>query len=239
MNSAKTSSPASALPESVVSFVLSAVSGFVDTAGFILLAGIFTSHVTGNLVLAGAAIAGHVDGGVRVRLALLVVLMFSVAAASALARWAEKKSLPVVSVLLGAEAIMLGGFLYSGLEIAKYSHPFSEGNLLVIAGCAVTAMGIQNALMREGLKSYLPTTMMTGNTTQFTLDWFSLVTGRRAEETRPRLRRTAIVLAGFLSGAALGAFAVAVMRMWSPAIPVCAIALLTILTLPGGSKGPA
>jgi len=74
--------------------------------------------------------------------------------------------------------------------------------------------------------------------TQFTLDWFSLVTGARTEELRPRLRRTAIVLAGFLSGAALGAFAAAVMRMWSPAIPACAIALLTILTLPGGSKGP-
>lgn len=220
----------------MTSFVLSAVSGFVDTAGFILLAGIFTSHVTGNLVLAGAAIAGHLDGGVRVRLALLVVFMIAVAAASALARWAEKKSLPVISVLLGAEAILLGGFLFSGLAISKDGQPFSEWNLLVIAGSAVTAMGIQNALMREGLKSYLPTTMMTGNTTQFTLDWFALINGERAEEIRPRLRRTAIVLAGFLSGAALGAFAAAVLRMWSPAIPACTIALLAILTLPRRSE---
>lgn len=41
--------------ERKISFALSFVSGFIDTSGFIALFGLFTSHVKGNLVLAGAS----------------------------------------------------------------------------------------------------------------------------------------------------------------------------------------
>jgi uncharacterized membrane protein YoaK (UPF0700 family) len=220
----------------VVSFVLSAVSGYVDTAGFILLSGIFTSHVTGNLVLAGAAIAGQSGEGVRVRLALLLVFMLAVGAASALARWAEKRSHATVAVLLSAEAMMLGIFLLAGLLLEKCGQRFSELELFLIASSAVIAMGIQNALMRDGLKSFLPTTMMTGNTTQFTLDSLALLRGTNAEEILSRFRRTSIVLAGFVLGAAFGALAAALMRMWSPIFPMIAITLLALLAVHGSSK---
>ncbi len=223
----------SALPEGPASFALSAVSGFVDTSGFILLSGIFTSHVTGNLVLAGAAMAGRLEGGVWIRLALLVVFMAAVVIASALARWTEKKYQASVSALLGAESLMLVVFLFAGLLLGKNDRAFSEWDLFVIASTAVVAMGIQNALMREGLKSYLPTTMMTGNTTQFTLDIVALLRGKPAAEIHPRFRRTSIVLAGFILGAALGALAAAILRMWSPLIPALVVAVLAILALPG------
>ncbi len=236
MNPAPSHTNTCGLPESVVSFVLSAVSGYVDTAGFILLAGIFTSHVTGNLVLAGAAIAGQSGEGVRVRLALLVVFMLAVGAASALARWAEKRSRATVAVLLSAEAVMLGVFLLAGLLLEKCDSRFSEVELFAIASSAVIAMGIQNALMREGLKTYLPTTMMTGNTTQFTLDALAILRGTNAEEIPSRFRRTSIVLTGFVSGAALGALSAAVMRMWSPIIPTAAITLLALLAVRGSSQ---
>ncbi len=217
--------PAS-LPEGLASFVLCAVSGFVDTAGFILLAGIFTSHVTGNLVLAGAALAGRVDGGVWVRLALLAVFMVAVTASSALATWAHRRTWSVVSVLLCAETAMLGAFLITGLALGGDHQPLASGSLFLIASPAVVAMGIQKALMREGLNTYLPTTMMTGNTTQFTLDGVALFRGLKMPEIQVRFRRTGIVLAGFLIGAALGALSAAFFRMWSPAVPMLAIGWL-------------
>jgi len=239
---------ATSLREGPASFILSAVSGFVDTAGFILLAGIFTSHVTGNLVLAGAAVAGRIDGGVWVRLALLAVFMVAVTASSALATWANRclsdgegekrqdaastpaeghqKILSVVPLLLFAETVLLGAFLITGLALNDIHQPLSSFSLFAIATPAVGAMGIQNALMREGLKTYLPTTMMTGNTTQFTLDGLALLRGLKTPDTRLRFRRTAIVLAGFLIGAALGAFSASFLRMWSPAVPMLAVGFL-------------
>ena len=41
---------------------LSAVAGMADSAGFILLDGLFIAHVTGNFVLIGAAVARGTTG---------------------------------------------------------------------------------------------------------------------------------------------------------------------------------
>lgn len=221
--------PRVALPEAPTSFALSAVSGFVDTAGFILLQGVFTSHVTGNLVLAGAALAGTLTGGVGVRLALLVVFVAAVGATSSIARWLDGRAGSTVAWLLGFEALWLGIFLGVGLVFGRGAEPMAEGPLFVVASAAVIAMGIQNALMREQLKTFLPTTMMTGNTTQFTLDLVSLMRGAGTPQIRASLRRTSIVLSGFLFGAASGAIAAAQLGMWSPVPAIVVVAGVALL----------
>ena len=219
-------SPAAPLPERSASFVLSAVSGFVDTAGFILLSGIFTAHVTGNLVLAGAAMAGQQwSGGVWTRLALMPVFMLGIVGASLLAQRGGAHS---VRRALMMEAFALLGFLVIGVAMDAPGTPFSAQALFIIATPAVMAMGIQNALMRDALKNFLPTTMMTGNTTQFTLDLLANFKAPNAE-ARARLSRFGNVLAGFVSGAALGALGAATLRFWSVALPLVAIILLSRL----------
>ncbi|MBY0401120.1 DUF1275 domain-containing protein [Myxococcota bacterium] len=215
---------------------MSAVSGFVDTSGFILLQGVFTSHVTGNLVLAGAALAGTLTGGVGVRLALLLVFVAAVAATSSIARWIDGRVGSTVAWLLGFEALWLVVYLGVGLLFGRGAEPMAEGPLFVVASTAVIAMGIQNALMREQLKTFLPTTMMTGNTTQFTLDLVAQLRGLGTPAIRTSLRRTSIVLSGFLFGAASGAIAAAQLGMWSPA-PV--IAVVAGIALVAGRARPA
>src|SRR6201996_3463396 len=52
--------------------VLSFTAGYVDTAGFLALQGLFTAHVTGNFVTLGAALVLGTSGALAKLLALPV-----------------------------------------------------------------------------------------------------------------------------------------------------------------------
>jgi len=56
--------------------LLSLNAGFVDTAGFLALQGLFTAHVTGNFVTLGAALVLGTSGAVAKLLALPVFCMW-------------------------------------------------------------------------------------------------------------------------------------------------------------------
>src|SRR5258708_19845371 len=63
-----------AAPEtkSTLPLLLSFTAGYVDTAGFLALQGLFTAHVTGNFVTLGASLALGTSGAVAKLLALPV-----------------------------------------------------------------------------------------------------------------------------------------------------------------------
>ena len=82
-----------------ISFALSFISGFVDTAGFMALFGLFTAHVTGNLVLAGAAFSGE-HGNLIGKLLILPVFVASVMCSSYLIKY--KKATVMVLMALFA-----------------------------------------------------------------------------------------------------------------------------------------
>lgn len=48
----------------LVPLLLSLNAGYVDTAGFLALQGLFTAHVTGNFVTLGATVALGTSGGI-------------------------------------------------------------------------------------------------------------------------------------------------------------------------------
>jgi len=52
--------------ERLLTGILGWVGGYVDTLGFIGLNGLFTAHVTGNLIVAGAEVVGTGEEGVWV-----------------------------------------------------------------------------------------------------------------------------------------------------------------------------
>jgi uncharacterized membrane protein YoaK (UPF0700 family) len=102
-------------------------------------------------------------------------------------------------------------------------------------------MGIQNALMREYLGSLAPTTVMTGNLTQFTIDIArSLIIRdyqklgdpelqkREVQELRQRLIKFGVTLIGFILGAAFGALFMKLINFWAILLPAIAIAFLAI-----------
>ncbi|MBF2003599.1 MAG: DUF1275 domain-containing protein [Synechococcales cyanobacterium M58_A2018_015] len=225
-------------------FLLSWVAGFVDTSAFIILFGIFTAHVTGNIALAGSSFVAADEGSTVTRLSVIPVFMVTVALTSLLARYARHKHWPVFAVLLTAEAIALVVFLIVGTSLSpSLLVDVQEDLIFPIAMAGVVAMAIQNALMKEAkgvFKSYIPTTVMTGNTTQLTLDLVQFCVAKltasagetgnpEAEEALERLSRVFPVIAGFALGG-LGAvyFILASETWWSLIFPVIVISVLAV-----------
>jgi uncharacterized membrane protein YoaK (UPF0700 family) len=223
-------------------FLLSWVAGFVDTSAFIILFGIFTAHVTGNIALAGSSFVGA-DGETTItRLLMLPTFIVTVALTSLLARYARRKQWSVFAVLLTAEAIALSIFLIIGTSLSPaLLLDVQEEYILPIGMAGVVAMAIQNALMKEShgvFKSYIPTTVMTGNTTQLTIDLVQFLSARftqgeiarqEAAEALERISRFVPVIAGFTLGGVAAAFFVLISETWwSLIFPLVIISMLAV-----------
>lgn len=224
-------------------FLLSWVAGFIDTSAFIILFGIFTAHVTGNIALAGSSFVSADAETTITRLLMLPTFILTVALTSLLAKYARGKQWSVFAVLLTAEAIALSIFLIIGTQLSPaLLLDVQEEYILPIAMSGVVAMAIQNALMKESkgvFKSYIPTTVMTGNTTQLTIDlvqFLSAKFSRASESTKleaaeawERMSRFVPVITGFALGGFAAAFFVLVSESWwSLTFPLAIISALAI-----------
>jgi uncharacterized membrane protein YoaK (UPF0700 family) len=187
--------------------LLSFNAGYVDTAGFLALHGLFTSHVTGNFVTLGAAMALGTTG-VLAKLLALPVFCAVVVLVRLIGRELPKhgierfKSLLMIKVLL----LALGGLL------AILWGPFADGDAwrAILTGMVlVAAMAIQNAVQRVHLPKEPPTTIMTGNSTQMMIDFADLISGGLESDvrnaTRARFGALARSVGAFAAGCAASA----------------------------------
>jgi uncharacterized membrane protein YoaK (UPF0700 family) len=223
-------------------FLLSWVAGFVDTSAFIILFGIFTAHVTGNIALAGSSFVSSDEETTITRLLMLPTFVVTVALTSLLARYARHKKWSVFAVLLTAEAVALVVFLIIGTNLSPaLLLDVQEEYILPIGMSGVVAMAIQNALMKEAhgvFKSYIPTTVMTGNTTQLTIDLVQFLSAKfsssesaqkEAEEALERMGRFIPVIVGFALGGLGAALLILVSESWwSLIFPLAIVTSLAI-----------
>jgi uncharacterized membrane protein YoaK (UPF0700 family) len=210
--------------------LLSINGGYVDTAGYLALQGLFTSHVTGNFVTLGAALALGTSGAVPKLLALPVFCIVVVATRLLTSRLSGT-SLPVLRAVLGVMALLL----VAGAALAIGLGPFRDGDAwsaLVTGMTLVAAMAIQNAVQRTHLGTAPPTTIMTGNTTQIMIDLVDLLRGTTPDARlviRARLVRMCSAVAAFAAGCAAAAFAFAFHGVWCfvvpPVLALCALCL--------------
>jgi uncharacterized membrane protein YoaK (UPF0700 family) len=129
-------------------------------------------------------------------------------------------------------AFVLAAFGWLGVALeASVTGPDAPA-IVAIGGAGVAALGIQNALMREALATLSPTTVMTGNLTQLTIDLVALASrGGGASDrdaARTRAGKLAPPLLAFVAGAALGAWATGAFGLASIAAPTVAVAGLAI-----------
>ncbi|HMD75166.1 MAG TPA: DUF1275 family protein [Steroidobacteraceae bacterium] len=217
--------------------LLSFNGGYADTAGYLALQGLFTSHVTGNFVTLGAALALGTSGIVAKLLALpvfcIVIVLTRLASFTIVPRsWPAFETLLSVQVAL----LLVGAALAIGLG------PFLNGDswpAIVTGMTLVSAMAIQNAVQRIHMGSSPPTTIMTGTTTQIMIDVADTMRGLSPEArdaARARLRRMSIAVASFAGGAAIAALLFSKIANWCFAVPPV-VALLARIS--AGSATPA
>jgi len=196
-------------------------AGFVDTAGFLGLQGLFTAHVTGNFVTLGAALIEGSHGIVGKLLALPEFIL--VVALARLAGNAMRQcGAPVLPALLTVQVLLLAVFFMLAVVFGPFANADSPAALLTgFAGIA--AMAIQNAVHRVHLSDQPPSTLMTGSTTQATIDLVDLIIGRAAPNdaaTRQRLRRLTASILYFAAGCAVSALLYWKVGFWCLAVPV-------------------
>jgi uncharacterized membrane protein YoaK (UPF0700 family) len=199
--------------------LLSFNGGYVDTAGYIALQGLFTAHVTGNFVTIGSALVFGTSGVVAKLLALpifcIVIIVTRLASVHLFPRHSSLQTMLTVKLLL----LSIGAYLAIRLG------PFVNGDAwpAILTGMTlVSAMAIQNAVHRIHLGSAPPTTLMTGTTTQMMIDIADAIRGLPSDTraaTLARLRRMTMAVAAFAAGAAAAALLFRQLGTWCFVVP--------------------
>jgi len=212
--------------------VLSTTAGAVDVIGFLTLGGLFTAHITGNVVIVAAH---YVTGGFSQIGPLLAVPVFMAVmglvtlASGAMARAGSSP----LRQLLWLQTALLAGFLGIGVGFGRF--PDADSSIAIVAGMlGVSAMATQNVLGRLALKGAPSTAVMTTNITQLTVDLATLVRSRgdagELAKARNRARMTFACVIGFVVGCAAGAVLEVKLGFWALALPV----VLSALAVPLG-----
>ncbi len=221
--------PAPALPrwEKLLLVLLSAIAGVVDVISFLTLK-IFTAHVTGNLVLIAAALAGGHNPRFDQVLAIPVFIA-ATATVGLVARTSGLHSLRLGRLLLAFQFFLLVAVLVIAVVYRPTVNP--KGPMFTAAAMvAVAAMACQFAFLRIIMPKAPPTAVMTGHLSTFTL----VLTDGLAGETltdgaKERLKNSFFLLFGFFGGCAAGAGAVVWLGDWSWLLAVALAAIAVVL----------
>jgi uncharacterized membrane protein YoaK (UPF0700 family) len=223
--------------------VLSVIAGSTDVIGFLGLGGLFTAHITGNLVI----LAAHVVAGGEAPLALMIsvpVFIVVLALTRFLAAGLERVHVAPLRPLLLLQFLLLAGFL--ALCVGGDSRLDSNAARAIVAGMlGVSAMAVQNALVQISLKGAPTTAVMTTNVTRFVMDLGEVLLGHSPSDVTKasrRARRSGLSMVGFVVGCGLGAGCQAAAGLWSLALPaglaLVALAMAVASKLDGAQAQP-
>jgi uncharacterized membrane protein YoaK (UPF0700 family) len=209
--------------------MLSVIAGMVDLTGFFTLGNIFTAHITGNLVLAAAA---AVRGGPINLAQVLAIPVFMGALASVwlVAQTANCRGQALARLLLLYQFLLLAAVLTFSVVVKPSTDP--HGLMAGIAAMiAVCAMACQYALFRLAIPRTISTAVMTGNLTNTVLSLMDMLSPSRPLMTidKERLKRSLLLLIGFLFGCIIAAAAVSMLGDWAWSLPAALAAAAIVV----------
>lgn len=186
-----------------VTLVLTIIAGYCDTITFVAADKIFSAHVTGNFIVFAYQMIKGSDGDAWIKLLTFPIFMLSVM----MGGWISARFSNRHFLLLWEGIILLAGgilaYMFGFIDAGGITWP-----MYLITMIVVVAMGLQNAFGKLFAKeTYGPTTMMTGNVTQFALDIRAYCnSGFKNTEFLSGINKGLITLGGFLAGCLLGAW---------------------------------
>jgi uncharacterized membrane protein YoaK (UPF0700 family) len=204
--------------------LLTLTTGAVDVTSFLALGSVFSSVVTGDMVLLGAA-AGTGRPGLAVHSGVaLAGYLAGVAAGAPLASRRQQGTgtwPPSVTVTLVAELVILAAFS-AGWELAG-TRPSGGGQLALVAVLAA-AMGLQAAAVRR--LGQMSTTYLTSTLTALIA---GLVTGSKPDG----MARSLGVLAALIIGAIGASILLEQARAWLPLVILLPLGLVIVASVAG------
>jgi uncharacterized membrane protein YoaK (UPF0700 family) len=221
-------------------FVLSVIAGLTDVITFVGLNGLFSAHITGNLVVLAAYVLGG-SSAIASRLLSVPVFMAVVLSVTVLIRLCQSKRLPVLSMMLLIQFIFLAG----SAAVCVSAGPWQNANapLAVLAGMlAVAAMAVQNALVVSVLKGEPATAVMTMNVSRLMSDVAVIIAPGNAEDRNAALSRARRILPsviGFVCGCAVGAVLQPYLGLRALIVPATIALLATAGSVRVPNQGPA
>jgi len=199
--------------------LLSVIAGMVDVIGFLSL-GLFTAHVTGNLVVIAALVA---RGGPPHLSQILSVPIFiaAVAATWLIAKALRRRGRAVLRPLLLIQFLLLASVLILALTTDSATDPHGA-MACVTALIAVSAMACQLSVLRLAVTGAPSTVVMTTNVTNSVLALLDTLSRTQplTEGANERLKSTVNVIVGFFVGCVAGAAALSLLGDWAWSLPV-------------------
>lgn len=186
-----------------LSGLLAFIGGFIDVVCFFGLKGLLAAHITGNLATLCASIVLG-TAGLFSKIVAVPEFMLLAALAHMSARILNRYGCSSVRILLGLEAVLLTAFLALAVRYGPFADPDS-GVALVTALAAIAAMAVQNAVQRAQLTHIPPTSFMTGNATQASIDVVDALAGAADAAQKTRLKFVVLNLSCFAIGCAAAA----------------------------------
>lgn len=183
-----------------VTLMLAVVAGYCDIVTFITAGSIFSAHVTGNFIVFAYQIIKGSDAQAWIKLLTFPVFIISVILGG---RIAAKSVNRYKLLLIEGIILVLGGIISE----AFIRVPGLIWETYVVVMMVVFAMGLQNAFGKLHAKeTYGPTTMMTGNVTQASLDLGNSISSSFKDLVSLQgLKHQSITIGGFLAGCLVGA----------------------------------
>jgi uncharacterized membrane protein YoaK (UPF0700 family) len=186
------------------SIILSFVAGYADTSTFVGADRLFSAHVTGNFVIFAYDIVSNQIAGSWIKLIAFPVFILAVFTSSLIIDHPDDDKRAVKQLFI-IEGLLL---IIAGLISWFYRYEYSACTVKnLVPMIVVFALGLQNACGRFFAKEVLgPTTVMTGNVTQFIIDLTGYLKNKDQEKQKlkPKFVNAMYVILPFLIGCISG-----------------------------------
>ena len=204
--------------------VLAVNSGATDAIGFVGLGGVFTSVMTGNMVLFGLSLS-EPDGTLAVHTAAaLACFVLGCVVGARIARTPRPSDATWPSAVTRALAVEFVCFVAFAVAWELTRGERNDGLQLMLLVVNAIALGIQSSAIQRFGVSGLSTTYLTGTLTTVAM---RMSTGQRLSDVRGSIE----ILVGLIVGAAAGGALAAHVQWAAPVLQIACVGTVLLVAV--------